>query len=463
MSATVFSPAAPAPADAGPSPAAPASPDASGPAAPPLPRSWADVGLSRERVGDLVLKVLYVQGASAGQRLAEVTAIPFALLDDLLLSLQQRRLVEVLGTAGHLRPAYRFDLTAAGRDRAREAMQASQYVGPAPVPLAQYTTWMDRQTVRDVHVPRRRIEEGFRDVVLAPDFLERLGPAINSAKSLFLYGASGNGKTLIAGAIATLLGGEIYVPHAVDVDGEVMLVFDPVVHRRVEAEPRADSIWRRVEEEHDPRWVRTRRPVVVTGGELTMPQLDLQYDAFTKMYQAPFQVKANGGVLLIDDFGRQQVPPRDLLNRWIVPLEQRVDYLTLHTGAKFPVPFDTLLIISTNLDPRDLMDEAFLRRIHYKLRVDDPSGAAYDEIFRRCCAARGVAYDPAGVAFVRRAYYERHRIAPRSCHPRDIVDHLCDVARFHEVEPALTDEMLDRACASYFLDLPGDPSPEGGR
>jgi predicted ATPase with chaperone activity len=426
--------------------------------APPAPESWRDLGLSREAVTDLLLKLLYAQGAQAGQRAADLLCIPFDLVDEILLALQQRRMVEVRGTTGHARAAYLFDLAGAGRERAREAMDASQYVGPVPVPLAQYTEWMARQTVRDVHVNRAAVRDGFRDVVLNEAMMEQLGPAINSARSLFLYGDSGNGKTLIAGAISRMLGGDLYVPHAIDVDGETILVYDPVFHRpatQEQPDEPLNAIWRSGgEQEHDRRFVRVRRPVVITGGELTLPQLDLQYDSQSKMYQAPFQVKANGGVLIIDDFGRQQVAPKDLLNRWIVPLEQRTDYLTLHTGSKFTVPFDCLLIVSTNLDPRSLMDEAFLRRIHYKIQVESPTRAQYDEIFRRCCAARGIPFSDGGPEYVWREIYGRRGIPARSCHPRDVVDHVCDVARFFDVQPALTAPLLERACASYFLDMP---------
>jgi predicted ATPase with chaperone activity len=432
------------------------------PDAPPMPATLADTGLSAGFVADLLLKTLYVRGVLLGQDLAEAVRLPLALVDEQLHLLQQRQAVVVRGTSGHGRGAYLFDLAPAGRDRAQEALEASQYVGPAPVPLAQYRARLEAHSIRDVHVTRASIADGFRDVVLEDALLEALGPAINSAKSLFLYGESGNGKTLIADTIAGLLGGSMYVPHAVLVDGQILLVYDPVYHRPADEPVAASgnggvSMWRDFTAEHDRRFVRVRRPVVVAGGELELDDLDLRYDAHTKLYQAPFQVKANGGVLIIDDFGRQRVPARDLLNRWIVPLEKRVDFLTLHTGSKFPIPFDCLLIFATNLDPKSLVDEAFLRRIHYKIHISDPTRAQYEEIFERCCAARGLEYTAAGVDFVYRDYYGTRGIAPRACHPRDLVDHLCDVARYLEVEARLTPELLERACASYFLDTVSRP------
>ena len=439
------------------------------PSVPPVPGSIAATGISEEAIIDLLLKTLYVQGARTGQQLADSVALPFDLLDELLLPLQQRRFVEVRGTAGAGRVSYVFDITGAGRERAREAMELNQYVGPAPVPLWQYRHWLDAQTIRDVHVDRERIREGFRDMVLSPQVMDELGPAINSAKSVFLFGDPGNGKTMIAECIARMIGGSMYVPHAVEMDGQVILVHDPVYHRPPE-EPEAEaappglaSLWRRVEAEHDRRFVRVRRPVVVAGGELTLDQLDLRYDTTTHVYQAPFQVKANGGVLIIDDFGRQRVPPRDLLNRWIVPLEKRTDYLALHTGSKFPVPFDCLLVFATNLDPMDLVDEAFLRRIHYKINVNSPSRDELTEIFRRVCAGMRVPFDPAGVEFLYRHYYDPGRVAPRACHPRDIVDHVRDVARYRRVPATLADDLLDAACRSYFIELSDAPDADRAR
>jgi hypothetical protein len=437
-------------------PAAVLDPDAH-PLRPPVPATLDETGLSAEFITDLLLKTLYVQGARTGQQLTDVVRLPFPFIDERLLDLQQRRFVEVRGTTGHSRGGYLFDLSGPGRDRAREALTSSQYVGPAPVPLAQYRVWTHRQSIAHSRVTRDMVREGFRALVLEDAMLEMLGPAINSAKSLFLYGAPGNGKTFISETIAGLLGGALYIPHAIEIDGQVLVLFDPVYHHPMpEAEPtmvaEGQPAWLRSVEEHDRRFVRIARPVVMVGGELTLDQLDLQYDPYAKMYRAPFQMKSNGGVLILDDFGRQRMPPRDLLNRWIVPLEKRIDFLSLHTGGKFPVPFDTLLIFATNLAPTELVEEAFLRRIHYKIHVLDPDRDEYTEIFRRCCGERDVPFDPAAVDYIYAQYYTRLNLMPRKCHPRDILDHLLDIARFLQVEHHLTTELLDRACQSYFLD-----------
>ena len=431
---------------------------------PQVPETLADTGLSPEGVSDLLLKTLYVQGARSGQQLTDSIRLPFGILDDCLLDLQQRQLLEVRAAKGHGRGGYTFDLTGKGRERAREAMDSNHYVGPAPIPLATYREWVERQSIKGVSISREGIEVGFSHLVLAPEFLDQLGPAINSAKSMFLYGDSGNGKTNLAESIARMMGGELFVPYAVDVDGHVMVVYDPVHHHALpegRVNGNAQEEWLEPVHAFDRRFARVRRPVVFTGGELTLDQLDLQYDSHSKVYQAPFQVKANGGVLIIDDFGRQRVRPRDLLNRWIVPLEKRMDFLTLHTGHKFPVPFDSLLIFATNLDPLDLVDEAFLRRIHYKIFVPSPSREDYRKIFRRVCVSRQIVYSDSAVDWIYERFYARLGITPRSCHPRDVVDHLCDYARFVDAEPIFTEALLQGACASYFLDMPDGVGEDG--
>jgi predicted ATPase with chaperone activity len=435
---------------------------------PRAPERLEDLGLSSEFVIELLLRTLYVQGARSGQELSDAVRIPFILLDDLLLSLQQRRLAEVLGTNGVGRGAYIFDLTDTGRGRAREAMMTARYVGPAPVPLAQYSDSVRAQSISHAQVDAQTVKDGFGWLVLDDATLDLLGPAINSAKSIFLYGESGNGKSAIAETISRLLGGSLMIPYAVEVHGEILGLFDPIYHSVISENMTegSETFWIGSEDDYDRRYVRIKRPVVLTGGELTLDQLELQYDMETKLYQAPFQMKANGGVLIVDDFGRQRVPPRDLLNRWIVPLEKREDYLALHTGSKFPIPFDCLLIFATNIPPTQLVEEAFLRRIHYKVRVESPTVEQYQLIFRRYCEEAEIAYDPQAVGQVYRDYYGPYKIAPRGCHPRDLLEHLRDIASYLQMPPVLSPALVDRACRSYFLDFPTalrqDGSSNGG-
>ncbi|MCK5483726.1 MAG: ATP-binding protein, partial [Gemmatimonadetes bacterium] len=334
---------------------------------PPVPVTTADTGLSPGLIADLIMKSLYNLGALTGDDLRDFVRLPFAILDEQLVDLQKRRLIEVR-EGGQSRVTYTFDLTGEGRTRAREAVDNNGYVGPAPVPLAQYGRWVQNQSVRDVLVTEETIRQGFSHLVFEDSFLDQLGPAINSGLSLFLYGHAGNGKTTIAEAISGMLGGHVYIPWALEVEGQIIVLYDPVYHDLVstdgggEDDPLAGSPLFLDGRPHDDRYAVIRRPVVFVGGELTLEFLELQYDPQTRIYQAPPHVKASGGVFIIDDFGRQLVRPRDLLNRWMVPLEKRIDYLALRNGYKFPVPFDCLVIFSTNLNPLELVDEAFLRR-----------------------------------------------------------------------------------------------------
>lgn len=425
------------------------------------PETLAETGLSAEAVTELLFKILYVQGSRVGSDLSDVIRLPFHLIDDLLLRTQERQLVQVLRTTGVGRGGYIFDLTDGGRRRARDAMEVPQYVGPAPVPLHVLTTWIRRQSLqRAGRVDRALIRRAFSDLIFPPEILEALGPALNSGRSLFLYGDSGNGKTSIAERVPRLRDDSIFVPHAVDIDGHTMVFFDPVHHEPVDevAAETSEFPWLKDGHDYDRRFVRIRRPSLMVGGELTMDELDLRYDPHSKMYQAPFQLKASGGVFIIDDFGRQRVDSRNLLNRWIVPLEKRVDFLSLHTGKKFPVPFESLLVFATNLDPEDLVEEAFLRRIQYKIHIGSPGRKEYERIFRDVVDPRGIAFDPAGIDFIYRTYYEGMGLPPRAVHPRDIVDHVENLAAYRGVAPALTEELLEPACRSYFLVTSGGGS-----
>jgi SpoVK/Ycf46/Vps4 family AAA+-type ATPase len=279
--------------------------------------------------------------------------------------------------------------------------------------------------------------------------LDTLGPSINANKSLFLYGPPGNGKTVIAEGIGKAIGGDMFVPHAIDVDGQIITIFDPVNHDRRLGQASTSLI---AGEGHDRRWVRIRRPVVTVGGELTLEMLDLIFNPISKFYEAPIQLKANGGVFVVDDFGRQRIRPRDLLNRWIVPLESRVDYLALHTGRKFEVPFDVFIVFATNLQPMSLADEAFLRRIPYKILVKNPTVDEYARIFELNCRRRGLAFDPVIIDYLLQRYYQPRQIQMRACHPRDLVEHIVDICRYHNRTPLLSRELVDAACESYFIE-----------
>jgi len=424
--------------------------------APGTPVSLREVGLNRDMLIHLIVKILYYSGEVTGSYLAQRLRLPYTIVDELIEFIKVERLCEVKGMAGIGKPAYKYAITSLGRDRAREFLEINQYTGPAPVPLVQYVEMIHRQAAARSYITQESIARAFSHLVLNKQMLDMLGPAINSGKSMFVYGAPGNGKSVVSEAIGHILGGEIYIPHAIDVDGVVITIFDPINHKPVDEVKVSDSIGYRSpilseDEDYDHRWIRCRRPFVFTGGELTLEMLDLSFNEISKFYEAPFQVKANGGVFLIDDFGRQLVRPKDLLNRWIVPLEKRVDYLTLHTGKKFEVPFDALIIFSTNLRPQELVDEAFFRRIRYKIQFNNPTMEEYKEIFKNYCRGKNITYNPIIVDYIQNDYYQRYSIELRCCHPRDIIEQVIDIARYMNVAPALTKELVDDACNSYFV------------
>jgi hypothetical protein len=427
-------------------------------ATPRAPQKLAETGLHPDSLLQLVVKTLYL-GEASGTQLADRMCLPYVVFEDAIEHVRAEKLVEVRGAHGTGSAGFRYALTDLGRDRARQFQEGNQYVGPAPVPLDQYVAAMRAMAVTRVAVDRARVVAGFSHLIVNPTILDQLGPAINSGKSVFLYGPPGNGKTVIAEGIGRTRGGEMFIPHALDVDGQVIKMFDPVSHHRLDSDGNDQSIVAAVA--RDRRWVRVRRPVITVGGELTLDMLDLSFNPISKFYEAPIQLKGNGGVFVVDDFGRQRIRPRDLLNRWIVPLESRVDYLTLHTGKKFEVPFDVLIVFATNLKPETLADEAFLRRIPYKIFTKNPTLEEFGRIFEMNCQRLGLTYDPVVIEYLQRRYYLPRGIQMRACQPRDLLNHVVDLAAYRNRPATITRELLDAACASYFLDAQPDRKGRG--
>lgn len=418
-------------------------------APPPPPSSIEETGLHYDSLAQLLLKTL-VAGELSGTGLSERLRVPYSVLDALIQHARVEKLVEVRGTSGAGSAGFRYILTDLGRDRAGQFLDMCRYVGPAPVPLAQYNAYVRASMEARPYLDRTLLSKGFEHLVVGAGMLDALGPAVNSGKALFLYGAPGNGKTVFAEGIGKALGGEIQMPCAIDVDGQVITMYDPVSHQRLGEAPTASSVV--TSAAHDRRWESIRRPVVVVGGELTLEMLDLTFNPISKFYEAPIQLKANCGVFVVDDFGRQRIPPRDLLNRWIVPLESRVDFLTLHTGRKFEVPFNVLIVFATNLKPQSLADEAFLRRIPYKIMAKNPTFDEFCQIFELNCKRRGLVFDPVMVEYLERKYYKPRKIQMRACHPRDLISQVVDICRYTNRDPVITRELLDSACGAYFIE-----------
>ncbi len=416
---------------------------------PTAPRSIDETGLHLLFLADLALKILYNTGSLTGLQMADRLKLPFNGCVDLVMEhLKRELMVEVRGGSGGFgEQGYQYTIAVKGREKAHEALERSQYAGAAPVPLARYIEAMQRQSLKSFRVTQQEMRRALNHMILNERVMSQIGPAVNSGRSIFLYGPPGDGKTTIAEAVGRMiLTTGLLVPYAIEVDGTVIKVFDEANHQRADTQTGAMK-------NRDLRWVKIQRPVIMTGGELTLETLDLVWDEVRKYYEAPYQMKANGGMFLIDDFGRQQVRPRDLLNRWIVPLEKRVDYLTLHTGRKIEIPFDVLIVFSTNLAPRDLVDEAFLRRIRHKIDIGDPNFDEYAEIFKRVAASKKMQFDERALGYLIQEYYIKPRRRLRAVHPRDLIEQMVDIARYLNVPMVITKELIDQACAAYFVEL----------
>jgi len=421
---------------------------------PPPVKSIEETGLSQGFLHDLALKLMYYRGQLTGHDIANLMRLPFStIVGPSLDFLKREQMCEIKGAGGLGAASYMYTITEKGAARARELLERTNYTGAAPVPWEDYVAAIKRQGAKKLRVTPRVMRQSLSHLILEEAVFSKIGPAVNSGKSIFLYGPPGNGKTTIAESIGRMvLQNDIYIPYVVEADGQIIKVYDEINHTAVSEDGDSD-ISALSQRKTDARWIRIKRPVIMVGGELTLDGLELVYDQTNKFYEAPFQMKANGGMFLIDDFGRQQIRPRDLLNRWIVPMEKSIDFLALHTGRKLEVPFKVLIVFSTNLPPRDLVDEAFLRRIRHKIEVSSPSYEGFREIFKRMAKHRGIPYDENAVRYLLQEHYVKPQRKLRANHPRDLIDQLVDIAGYLGEEPRLTKEFLDQAAASYFVEL----------
>lgn len=404
--------------------------------APSLPHTLDELGIPITLVTDLVLRRLLMEGFSNLVSLSSKLRLSVPIVDLVFRQLRQQQLVEVRGMVGN---DYNFQLSAAGKQMASDRFQISQYAGACPVSLRDYQNAVRIQTAKP-QVDRRTLRTAFSDLVVTDRMLDQLGPALISQDSIFIYGPTGNGKTSLAERMLRVYQDAVLIPYAVEIDGQIISLFDPVIHHRIEME----------DPELDPRWALCRRPCIVVGGELIPSMLELRLDDTSGIYAAPLQMKANNGIFIIDDFGRQLMSPRDLLNRWIVPLDRRVDYLTLRYGVKFQIPFEVMVVFSTNLEPSDLADEAFLRRIHNKIFVEAVDAPAFDQIFQRVVTAKAIPCEPDSAEYLRHLCLRDGRTELRACYPADICNILKSIGRYEGRPARMTRADLDRATSLYF-------------
>jgi hypothetical protein len=415
----------------------------------PRPVMLAQTGLSVTLLADLLSKHLVAAGVLSFSQLTERMAIAGPVLEQILQLMRKEGRIEVRARLGGEQDL-RFGLTDRGRNDALDAQMRGGYVGPAPVPITEYAAVVRKQSVHGVQVTRAAMQHAFRNVVIEPALLDQLGPALNSGRALFIYGTAGTGKTFIAKRLANALPGLVLVPHAVSVNETVIRLFDPLSHFEIEAADQPSKVM--LQHGHDPRYVLCERPVIVSGGELTADMLDVHCSVATREYTAPLQMKANNGLLLIDDLGRQRISPQTLFNRWIVPMEEKRDYLTAAGGQHFTVPFDLVLVFSTNLDPTELADEAFLRRIGSKIAFKPVTGAQYSRIWADVCAERGVWCDPGVIDYVIHELHGKRGKPMLPCHPRDLLGMALDLTTYAGEAAEISPEALRLAWDNYFVE-----------
>jgi len=412
-----------------------------------VPEKIEDLEIPESIILDIMFRLLYNEGNVSFKRFRAVTRIPHEIIDDVLNWMRSEHLVDIPPSDSSLgRYGYIYTLTDAGEKRAQAAMDRSHYVGPAPVPIPQYNEAIKIQTKQKRGLKPKDIKEGLKHLILPSDFHRRVGPAANSGASLFLYGPSGNGKTTIAQVIANLISetNPIWLPYALTAGGKIIQIHDRLIHKEA-------GIDKKYRSQIDGRWGHFYRPSVVVGGELKLDALDLRFDPVSKIYEAPLQLKSNGGMMLVDDFGRQQVRPTDLLNRWIVPLEENLDYLRLTSGQTVVIPFRQFLVFSTNLDPDQLADDAFYRRIQMKVEVSSPNLERFQKIFLMSCKQHGIPYDNGVFAHLVEKWYKRENRTLQAVHPRDLIRIVRALCEYEGISPQLTPDLIDHACLSYFV------------
>lgn len=426
----------------------------------PEPLELEDLGVNQGLLMELALKEIYAERNPTAIEVSQAIALPFHLTERILDSARTESYIHAVRSDGYFDHQLQYGLTERGEAKVHECLARCQYRGPVPVPLSQYCDIVRKQTIHNHTVLREDLERGLDDLVLSQDVLDHVGPGINSGKSLFLYGASGNGKSSIATHLRNVLGGTVLIPHAIEINGQIVKVLDPTIHEVRVPKPvedrRMDLDFKYLKDQgpetnRDLRWEICSRPVVIVGGELTLNQLEFQYDTHLRYHQAPLHMKAAGGILVIDDFGRQRVSPRDLLNRWIVPMDRGVDYLPLPTGETIEVPFDLLLVFSTNLRPQDVVDEAFVRRLRHKVFIPNPTPEQFNILFFREAAARGLAMTQDLSDYIVEKYYRQGEREMRCCHARDILSNVDDIRRYEGDISPLTLDSLVRAADAYFL------------
>lgn len=412
---------------------------------PKIPRTADETGLNLLLIEDLILKALLSQGFLSGKEIAATLCLGFTVIEPILADLKNRLLIGHRSNSGL--GDFIYMLSDQGRERAQNAYAHNTYVGTAPVSFRDYLHAMALQSIRTEKPDEKTLKNAFTDLLVDPSLFDILGPAIHAGRGLFLYGEPGNGKTSIAERVTRSFHQGIYIPKMLLIDGQWIKLYDPQCHQLYESSASPEEA--PLIPSFDTRWVRIERPVVVVGGELTLDSLELKYNELTRISEAPLQMKANGGVFLIDDFGRQRVHHVDLLNRWIVPLEKRIDFLTLPNGNKIEIPFDQLIIFSTNLDPKDLVDDAFLRRIPYKVHVANPTEDEFRNLFRFMAPKYNIDYDDHMVSYLVARYYQNKR-PYRCCQARDLLEQVVHACAYRGIPPVLTEELIDLACRNYF-------------